>query len=390
MAIKKNFPYNSKEETLEKLLIDELTVEPHKLCKAQFFHLSSGLSEKRLKNLRERVAKHVEDIYRKAQDDQSLLEKLSSVNRFRGDFSLEKVYLSNMLDAWFDPWTRLAGQLDLELNSMAAYHGMKVEENDLIHLAAQYYNSPEYKPYLDNELKGYLCDRCVDYKLDYTKLPKALKNEQLEEYFCKAFPFLVDCLEQDLLILAYCMGSPRVIDIQEKPDFNNGFIGGKTSFQSYLELSSLDIPQGKLVGLGQINYKDCTNVYVLLKNNEKAISVEGLEPVVRKDILSHVWNHCVNEVSKREGEKFPNGLPSESFFDSDYQELFGNHERFKLFKVNPVISILSGKDYLLSDVKHPYLDIIQKKEAEMQEKISSRTLGDKKPGLIKRSPWLKK
>ena len=336
MAIKRDYSQESDEAKLERLLVTQLTVGGTILDRGVFYLLSQGLSVEQLTDIRERVRLKAQECFRLAYEDKDKVSKSTGELSLHGSLDRDMRLVDKMLKSWFSPWTRLAGEMEVDIANEVAYFGT-MDEKDLSFFIGRFYVDDRFIPYRDKELKEFIYDFCVENKLDYTMLPEVVKSDHLEDSFRRDYPFCVADMEWDLLSLAYCMGRPREVNIQEEPGKANGYIGGRTSFQSYLELNSgPDIFEGKVSAVGQIDYKDCTNAFVLVNTNERAVQFEGMRPFARRSILERIWDSYKNGIAKGESVVFPNGLPQ---VKQDFLEQIGA----KPAKVNPVRDALSGK-----------------------------------------------
>lgn len=339
MAIKKDNKRDgakSPSRQLEDLLVGELTVGGDVLDRGLFYRLTEGMSEEQLGKIRETVKVKAESFYRRIREAESRLEP-SNVGVPRIDLDRELRFIDKALHTWFRPWTRLAGRMDEALDN-AMKDGFSILDEKLLGKVLEpFLGIPEYRKYLDKEMKGYVYNRCAEWNLDYTQLPDSLKSQDMEDKFRLDFPFCVADMEWDLLSLAYNMGTPCVMNIEEKPGVSNGYIGGKTKFDRYLGIVCGPISShGKLTGIGQINYKDCTNAFVLVDFNQKAVSFYELSPFLQRSVLESVWNSYRFADKKKQEEIASKGK-------ANRQEGFIEQLEGKRPKVNPVADALAGK-----------------------------------------------
>lgn len=279
MAIKKDFGASR----LQQFLIEELTVGGERLDRATFYQETKGLSDSELDALKERVRKRVMDFYK------GLSERNEPWHGFIvGDD--RKVYLERTrsfvekgLESWFRPWTRLAGRMDAELESAPC------SEERLSSVCESFSAMPEYAPFLQREMMGYVHNRCVDMYLDYMKVSPGLRTPDLEKSFLENYPYLCEQKEWDLLGVAYKLGRPAIVKLEQEPSPANGYIGAETSFSRLLTIVGGPVfPQGKVTGLGQIDYKDCTNAFVLFDSEKKCVGFYELSSFQKKRVLECV------------------------------------------------------------------------------------------------------
>lgn len=340
MAIRKDNKRDgvkSPSRQLEDLLVGELTVGGDVLDRGMFYRLTLGMSDEQLGKIRESVKDKAESYYRRIQEAELRLGP-SNGGSPRVDLEREFRFIDKALHTWFRPWTRLAGRMDDALDN-AMKDGFSILDEKLLGKVLEpFLGMPEYQKYLSKEMAGYVYNRCTEWKLDYTQLPDRLKSQDMEDKFRQDFPFCVADMEWDLLSLAYSMGSASVMDIEEKPGVSNGYIGGKTRFDSYLGLVCGPISShGKLTGIGQIDYKDCTNAFALVDFNQKAVSFYELSPFLQRSVLESVWDSFRFADKKKKDE-----IASKA--NAKRQVDFIEQLEGKRTKVNPVADALAGKN----------------------------------------------
>ena len=284
MAIRKKVSEGPKldQELLGRLLVDELTVGGDALDRAFFFRLSSGMSETQLASLRESVREQAERFYENVQK-----EHVSLGGNLDGkEWRKTEIFIQKSLDSWFSPWTRLAGRMEEEIGLQ-----VDLDEKRLSDILFSFIHLEEYKPYLDREFKGFVSNRCFDLRFDYSKMAPELRTPELLNKWENDFPYLLESKEWELLSMAYKAGSPCKMNLQKKPSASNGYIGGETSWSRYLNLSyGPTLTEGKVTGLGQIDYKDCTNAFVVLDNGKKALFFDGLTNMQKRSVLERVYD----------------------------------------------------------------------------------------------------
>ena len=260
---------------LENILVGEMTMGMVVLDRAYFYRLTKDMSQEQLDALRTRVAERVEDFYRK------VYEELT--------YEKERKAMEKELNSWFRPWTRLAGRIEFVIESREMDPGKNLDEVMLSSIVGEFARLEEYAPYREKELKEFTFNRCVDRKLDYTKLPEELKTPDLEKKFLEECPFCVEAKEWDMLSMAYNMGTKAVIRLQEEESPENGYIGGEVGFSRYTPvIGGPVIPDGKVTGIGQIDYKDCTNAFAIIDSNRKAVPWYDMKEYQRRSVLECV------------------------------------------------------------------------------------------------------
>lgn len=273
---------------LESLLVEEITIGSDVLDRSYFYEITMGMSDELLNSIKSNVKKRVETENRQYDDN-------NFIRRSPEELAKERRLVEGQLHGWFRPWTRLAGRIDHEVESMTtSVNGTGIDEKAFSEVCLKFRDLPEYQPFLDREFAGYIVNRCKEFKLDYTRLPESLKTLDLEVKFMNDFPYLMESKEWEILSLAYEMGSPRVVILKEEPSPMNGYIGGEIKFSRYLDIrKDIYTNEGKITALGYLDFKDCTNVYAIIENGLKAISIHELRPYVGRSILEYV--HDINK-----------------------------------------------------------------------------------------------
>lgn len=291
MAIKKNPNKAGLSERgieLVRYLVDDLTIGPDVLDRAFFYNLSSGLSKSELvkvrSSVRERALRFYEDVQK---EHVSLGGELEA-----GEWQNTERFVEKMLNHWFNPWTRLAGAIESEIDyRKLSLSPEQFDEKTLSSVLMKYSRLDEYKPYLDREFKGFVSNKCLDYGLDYSMMAPELRTPELLKKWEEDYPYLMESKEWDILSMAYKAGGPRKMTLQEEPDLSNGFIGGDTSWSSFLNVVHGPVlKDGKVTGLGQIDYKDCTNTFVILDGDRKAVFFDGLSKQQKHSVLERVFD----------------------------------------------------------------------------------------------------
>lgn len=285
---------------LERLLVDELTVGGDTLDRAFFYQLSSGMSAEELASLRESVKERVEKFYLNV-----VKEHVALGGNFDGkEWRKTEIFIQKSLDSWFSPWTRLAGRMEEEIGLQ-----VDLDEKRLSDILLSFIHLEEYKPYLDREFKGFVSNRCFDLGFDYSKMAPELRTPDLLKKWESDYPYLLESKEWDLLSMAYKAGSPGKMNLQEKPAESNGYIGGETCWSRYLNVvNGPTLPDGKVTGLGQIDYKDCTNAFVVLDGNARAMFFYGLPSEQKKAVLERVFDTVKYAEKNSLGRKKVTGL----------------------------------------------------------------------------------
>lgn len=223
------------------------------MSRARFWRETKGLSDDLMMSLAARVGRSVGE-------------------RDPGDPRLNGRAADKALGRWFRPWTRLAGRVEDALERAELDRGVPVDEGILAEVCSYFCSLPEYAPYLDGPFKGFVVNRCKDLSLDYLSLPEALRSPGLEDSFRRDFPYLSVSETENLLGSAYRMGRPAAMRLREPPGPANEFVGGDVGWSRYLPLKGVAVGGRPADGLGQIDYKDCTCVYVVIGDRERAVS----------------------------------------------------------------------------------------------------------------------
>ena len=162
---------------IKTLLFDDLTVGGDVLDRSMFYIATRNMNEEQIQSLHDSVKEKVIAYYAGVDNDAP-----------NADMDKIEALTEKLLHSWFRPWTRLAGRLE--------YHLDKIQESEagpvtLQHIEAEARSAmanPAYAPYIDKNLLGWILNRCVDYGLDYTMIPKDLQYEGAAENFRKEFP----------------------------------------------------------------------------------------------------------------------------------------------------------------------------------------------------------
>lgn len=221
------------------------------------------------------------------------LESLKNASKDEREAARIQHRVERCLHSIFTPWYRLAGRME---SAILAMDGI-LTESALASIGRRFSELPEYEQYLESSFKGFIFNRCVDYNLDYTQMPQELKQESLESRFLSDYPFNIEAKEWDMLGLAYEFGKERVITLQEEPSPINGYIGGETKMNRFLRLNfgpelKDGVINGRVTAVGQIDYKDCTNAFVIIDNNRAAVNIFSLKPRERRQVLEAVFYRC--------------------------------------------------------------------------------------------------
>ena len=170
---------------IEKLLFDDLTVGAGVLDRSMFYLATMNMSEAQIQALRESVKEKALSFFRQIDYDINKIE----------------VFVDKQLNSWFRPWTRLAGRMEYHLNNIQESDAGPVSLAHIETEARSVMADPAHAPF-EKYILGWIRNRCVDYGLDYTKIPKDLQYEGAVENFKKEFPELVNgvvkavCIEE--------------------------------------------------------------------------------------------------------------------------------------------------------------------------------------------------
>lgn len=270
MAINKNLP------SLEDLLVAQFTVGRDSVDRAAYYTLTSGFDGDALRSLEDRVRRGIDAFY--------------AGSGLSGEELVKKRRISEKLaKSWFRPWTRLAGRVEAGLGELVASRGRELDEKDFGNLMARFMGLPEYGPYLESHFKGFVYNRCTELFLDYSKLPDSLRSPVLDAKFAEDFPFCIDGKESVFLDLAYNMGARRDMVLGEEPSSRNGYIGGALTWDRFVPMFGPVVDGNRVLGLGFIDYKDCTNAYVVLNEYQKAVPFDSLDGFSRRGIMERVF-----------------------------------------------------------------------------------------------------
>ena len=191
-------------------------------------------------------------------------------------------------------WQALQSGLDLVISGLVGQRGRDLDEKAFGDAVTMFLEDRKVGRDIDcshffRELKNVVLGRCIELQLDYTKMPESLKDPMYENEFVQECPYLVGTNEHEILDEAYNMGSKARINIKEPESPSNGYIGGEVLFNRLKPLINAPMMEfGKPTSIAFKDYKDCTNVYVLVGGNEKAVSFEGLNVRDRRSILQNI------------------------------------------------------------------------------------------------------
>ena len=146
MAIKKDYGASR----LEQDLIEELTVGGDRLDRVIFYRETKGMSDSELDALKERVRKRVMDFYTGLFERNEPWHEPIVVDDMKVNLERTRRFVDKGLESWFRPWTRLAGRMDEELESGPC------SEERLSSVCESFSAMPEYAPFLQREMKGYV------------------------------------------------------------------------------------------------------------------------------------------------------------------------------------------------------------------------------------------
>lgn len=100
-----------------------------------------------------------------------------------------------------------------------------------------------------------------------------------------------------ILSKAYLLGKKTQMTLQEPESFSNGYIGGDVKWSRFLPVDGPEIGNEKVTGIGQIDYKDCTNAFAVMDGNRRAIAFYSLPQNYQTEILCSILN-VVNKSRK--------------------------------------------------------------------------------------------
>ena len=275
MSVRKE-KFNPRESVFT-LLLNEVTVGGDVLDRATFWHLTQDFSIRDLENLRS-------DVERAAVRYYDGIPGNTGKEKERTDRFVRKT-----VGSWFRPWTRLAGRIEDTIDRVRLDGKGPFDEESLAGICLAFSSREDYAPFLDREMKGFVLNRCTDLGLDYMKMPSGLRYPEGERVFLNDFPYLTESKDFDLLTAAYNMGLSCTMDLAEAPSAANGYIGGEVRWTRFLPLEGLTVGGWKVAGMGQIDYKDCTNAFVVLGDNEKAVPFYALPKEQRQAVLERVF-----------------------------------------------------------------------------------------------------
>lgn len=107
-----------------------------------------------------------------------------------------------------------------------------------------------------------------------------------------------------LLGRSYLMGHRKEMELRERPCPDNDFIGGKTEWSRFNEIK--DGPRlgdGTVTGIGHIDYKDCTNTYLVIDGDRKAVSIYDTDRFSRSVVLGRVMGMWLRRSMKKANVK---------------------------------------------------------------------------------------
>ena len=196
------------------------------------------------------------------------------------------------INRMFNPWNRLTDKIHAKLARIR-----DVNEHVLTEICQQSSKDPEYAPFLEKEMKDFVAKYCVEFGLDYMEMPEDLRTKEMEKHFQNELPYLLKSEERNLLSAAYNIGFKTQMTLKEPESFDNGYIGGNITWDKYTPLKHPSGPfldDKRMTGIGQIDYKDCTNVYVIYGDNEKARLFDGLNQNKKTTVLEAIYLKCKN------------------------------------------------------------------------------------------------
>ena len=189
-------------------------------------------------------------------------------------------------------WMDRKGDLEMMVSWLIGEGGVdSIDENKFAGYLRSWHDREPNNRFLA-EVKQILPDLCWDLELDYTKMPQMFRDERLEADFLQKYPYLAGGRDDDLLDTAYRLGSvggPTRMTLREEPSAANGYIGGEMRFNSYVPLVGVkQTALGKPTGLAFIDCKDCTNQYVIMDSDRKAVPFYSLGEKDRRRVLASV------------------------------------------------------------------------------------------------------
>lgn len=168
---------NTRFEDIEKLLVEDLTVGGDALDRVFFYRMTSEMTPEEFSRLQESVREKVETFYAGVNENASEKTK-QDTSRF-----IEKA-----LNSWFRPWTRLAGEMESELDMIKMDPDRMLTPWDVETIARAHMDTPRFAPYKNKEMLGWIRNRCADNGLDYTLISKDLQYEGAADSFRKEYP----------------------------------------------------------------------------------------------------------------------------------------------------------------------------------------------------------
>ena len=257
------------------------------MTRAAFYRATQSLSDAEFASLKEEVKTVSLDVYaEKRSSMEGATPEQIEKERERNERSVE-----GLSHSWFRPWTRLAGRIENDIEMKISAEGAKaVNETYFASLCKSYAAREEYAPYLDKEFKGFVCNRCKDLYLDYSKMPESLRTKELMDEIVDGYPYILESKEWEMMGTAYTLGEKDVaMTLDEGPTHENGYIGGEVKWSRYLPINGPVLPEGKITGIGQIDYKDCTNCYFIFNDKQKAVNVYEVSNPVRRQAFEQVY-----------------------------------------------------------------------------------------------------
>lgn len=164
---------------LKSLLVKEFTVGGDVLDRATFYCLSQNFSEPVMNMLQKAVSAQAKNYY----------NEVRSI--IGGDAARDNKFVDRQVKSWFRPWTRLAGRIEdtIILNSFEMVGtGRFFGTREFADMVESFSKLPEYQPYLDRELKGFVANICEEHGFDYMKMPVRFRDADREKTWKKNHP----------------------------------------------------------------------------------------------------------------------------------------------------------------------------------------------------------
>ncbi len=172
--------------SLEDLLVDDLTVGGDVLDRAMMYMFTRDMNREALDALQGRVRGRVLKFYEGLRDAGHISET---------DFGRDvKVFVDKGVRNWFADWTLFAGRMEYQLDELKMKEGRltPITHKDVEAVAEKALASPDCKPeWKDNNVLGWVRNRCVDESLDYTQVKPSLQYAGGLESFRRDYPELV-------------------------------------------------------------------------------------------------------------------------------------------------------------------------------------------------------